>query len=369
MYIKVIKNNKVSRKKRVKYLLEYYRVKKGTAAGWKKRFKTVFERNPGFQQKINPDIEAEHQKKWGVFSGSINPETIRLCSNNSGIKNINIVPEEIFATDIEFSLNGKTDYSLIAHKSLYDKWFPDGFFPKSYLHSIKGNMYDSTYTQLNPSQLAQYEEKIQYPVILKPNTGTYGGYGVYKLNDGKELYEKIRGEKNFIIQEFIKQHAFFEQFNDHGINSIRVNVYRSIEDNQLHILNAALRMGVGGSLDNETAGGIVVHINRNGKLCGIARDKFATRYYQHPDTEIAFNSEIPFYNELIQTTLTLATCVPFLRLMSFDMCLDKNNKWRAIEVNSTGQTIRFAQYAGEPFFREFTDEVIEYCMVNHWALT
>lgn len=368
MFLEIISNNKLSWQKKIKRLIEYYRLKNGTNASWKKRFKMVFERSPSFQRKINPEIEAEHQRKWGAFTG-INLDTIRLCSNNSGTCDINIVPEEVFATDIEFSLNGKIDYSIIAHKSLYDKWFPAGYFPKSYFHSINGIMYDSTYNELNTGQLAQYKDKIQYPVIMKPNTGTYGGNGVLKLNNVEELYENIKGKKNFIVQEFIEQHSFFQKFNVHGINSIRVNVYRSIQDNQLNVLNAALRMGVGGSLDNETAGGIVVHINRNGKLCGVARDKFAKKYYQHPDSEIDFNSEIPFYNELIQTTLTLASCVPFLRLMSFDMCLDKNNKWRAIEVNSAGQTIRFAQYAGEPFFREFTDEVIEYCLVNHWALS
>ena len=369
MYTKVIKSNHLSWRQKIKCLIEYYRVKKGTASGWKKRFKTVFDRNPAFKNEITPDIEAEHKMKWSAFSRRINPETIRLCSNNSGIKNINIVPEEVFATDIEFSLNGKTDYSLIAHKSLYDKWFPSGFFPKSYIHSIKGVIYDDSYKELNFDHLTQCINTIQYPVIMRPNTGTYGGYGVHKLEDEKELSQKIKGQKNFIVQEFIEQHDFFAQFNNHGINTIRVNVYRSVKDNQLHVLNTALRMGVGGSLDNETAGGIVVHINRDGKLCGIARDKFSTKYHQHPDTEVDFNLTIPFYNELIQTTLTLASCVPFLRLMSFDMCLDRNKNWRAIEVNSTGQTIRFAQYAGEPFFREFTDEVIEYSLKNHWALS
>ncbi len=40
-----------------------------------------------------------------------------------------------------------------------------------------------------------------------------------------------------------------------------------------------------------------------------------------------------------------------------------------VEANVVGQhTIKFIQNAGFPFFGEFTDEVVDYCKVNHWAL-
>jgi hypothetical protein len=39
-----------------------------------------------------------------------------------------------------------------------------------------------------------------------------------------------------------------------------------------------------------------------------------------------------------------------------------------LEINTKGHSIRFSQYHGYPFFGEFTDEVIEYCKENHWAL-
>ena len=43
-----------------------------------------------------------------------------------------------------------------------------------------------------------------------------------------------------------------------------------------------------------------------------------------------------------------------------DLCFDKNSKWRVVEVNTKGITIRFSQYGGKPFFGDFTEEVIEY---------
>jgi hypothetical protein len=51
-----------------------------------------------------------------------------------------------------------------------------------------------------------------------------------------------------------------------------------------------------------------------------------------------------------------------MALAGWDMSLDDQGRWRCIEVNLEGNTIRFAQYAGQPFFGEFTDEVIDYCL-------
>lgn len=368
MYFRILNSPELRFKTKLKRLIEYQRVKKGSSVGWEKRFKQVFIRNPNFNQPINASTEKKHLHQWSVFSGKPNFSTLRLCSNNSGISDVNIVPEEIFATDIEYSLNGKIDLSLLAHKSMYPKLFKGKQFPQSYIHNMQGILYDGEYVELNDKDMPKIVKSIKFPVIFKPNTGTYGGYGVYKINNHEDLLCKIKENDNYVVQEYINQDSYFEKFNDHGINTIRVNVYRSVVDNKLHVLNAALRLGVGGSLDNETAGGIVVHINRNGRLCGVARDKYANKFNKHPDNDLTFDSEIPLFSRLIQSSLALGKQLPFLRLMSFDMCLDTNKKWRAIEVNTTGQTIRFAQYAGEPFFREFTDEVIHYCKKNHWAL-
>lgn len=58
-----------------------------------------------------------------------------------------------------------------------------------------------------------------------------------------------------------------------------------------------------------------------------------------------------------------------IRLASLDVFLDRENNWRVLEVNLSGQTIRFSQYGGEPFFGRFTDEVIEYCRSRPWWRT
>jgi hypothetical protein len=172
---------------------------------------------------------------------------------------------------------------------------------------------------------------------------------------------------DFVVQEIIQQHDFYAQFNQVGLNSFRVYLYRSVIDNSLNILSISLRMGRGGGLDNETAGGIHVFINEDGFMNGYAVDKFGTKYFKHPDTGLKFDMKIPDFDGLKTFASKIAGQVFLTNIIGLDLCMDKNGNWRAIEVNTTGHTIRFAQYGGKPFFGDFTDEVIEYCRSNHWA--
>lgn len=162
---------------------------------------------------------------------------------------------------------------------------------------------------------------------------------------------------NLVVQEKLKQSSKISRFNPDSINSIRVCLLKV--DGEFVVINTSLRMGKDGSLDNETAGGIVCSISEEGKLNNFAVDKFCSKYFFHPNTEVVFDGEIiPFYPSLISTSQKIAKNIFNTDLISLDMCLDDKGVWRCIELNLFGQTIRFAQYAGKPFFGEYTDYVI-----------
>jgi hypothetical protein len=175
-------------------------------------------------------------------------------------------------------------------------------------------------------------------------------------------------KQNIVIQELIHQHEYFRKFNPGSINTVRVYVYKSVSDNEWKFLFAALRMGKDGSMDNETSGGIFTTINNFGMMNDYAVDKFCTKFKTHPNSGYSFNEVIPDFDQLIANSLFLANQIYLSRLIGLDMCYDKNHIWRAIEVNTTGHTTRFAQYAGQPFFGKYSNEIIEYCINKHWAL-
>ncbi len=261
MYKKIIFNKNLPLKQRLKNLLAYWSKRRGARIGWNKRFKKVFDLNPELHKQVDKISEKNHKKYWGCFHTKINLNTIRVSGNISGVIDPNLVPEEVFVADIEPTLNYDGTIEFLANKSFYEKWFPEMIFPKCFFHNIDGQWYNQELNQISLSEVEKTITDIKYPVVLKPNIDSFGGEGVCFPASSNELSGLVSTQKNFVVQEKIDQDPFFKKFNAVGLNTIRVCLYRSVKNNEIHVINAALRMGVGGSLDNETAGGIVTLIH------------------------------------------------------------------------------------------------------------
>ena len=367
MYWQILKSSS-SIQNKAKSLAVYGRLRRGTRIAWAKRFKQVFSRNPQFRKKLPEEIIREHVSFWAGFRRHVNLCDLKISVNGSEQHDPRIVPEEIFVADIEPSLNGRKDLSLLANKSLYYKLYEVTLFPTGFLNLIDGRAFGGDLCPLNQESLERNLKSLPYPVLSKPSTGTAGGVGVSISNDSEQLKSQMSRYPDLIVQEIIEQDEFFHQFNPHGLNTLRVNLYRSVKDDAIKFLNCALRMGVGGSLDNETDGGIVCHIDADGFLTGTARDKYGVQFDRHPDTHLKFEAQIPRFQGMKEVALTLSEQIPYGRLFSLDMCLDRHGNWRVIEINMHGQTIRFAQYAGDAFFGPYTEEVVDHCLSHHWAI-
>lgn len=370
MHKKILLNKNLSIEQRLRRYVVYLFLRFKAQRGWRQRHNKVFRLYPHLKKRDEKNIERTHQETWKDFRRSTNLSTYRICKNISGVSDPFYVPEEIFKVDVEPTLNIVSAANFQSIKSIYDKWFEKGVFPKSHFHNINGELFDCNLNSISTAEINEIIGQITYPVVLKPNIASSGGKNVYFPAESTQLLSLIKNMKNYVVQEKIRQHSFFNKFNPKGLNTIRVCLYKSVLNNEVHVINMALRMGKGGSLDNETAGGIVSFI-KDGCLHGYALDKYGQKFMKHPDTVVNFKTTIPKHNKLISLSKKIARRLFFTRLISLDMCLDNYSNWRAVEINIGGhtssQTIRFAQYAGQPFFGKFTDEVIEYCKNNHWA--
>jgi hypothetical protein len=342
-----------------------WRKRRAIERDWAARHQRVYAFNKTYHGvQITPGVKAEHVRIWNRLSRRLRLDTLQLCNALSGKQDPRIVPEEIFAADIDPCLNRQQWAPFLSHKSLCLRYFDESLFPQSHLHRMDGRYFDCKFAPLTEQAARESIQAIEYPVVFKPNTGTSGGKGVAFPKTPDELWECCEGAADCIVQRAIIQHPFFSQFNSHGLNTIRLYTYRSVRTDDVHVLNAALRMGRRGSLDNETAGGIVCYLNPNGELNSFALDKYACKFQSHPDTKIEFGTHltVPCFAELKSLACRLADRVPFAHLVGWDFAMDESGNWRCIELNLAGHTIRFAQYAGVPFFGEFTDEVIDYCL-------
>lgn len=333
---------------------------------WRVRYNKVNKQL--FKKTLSKDILRRYQEKWRVFGYPVETNTFLLCYNLSGIIDFNIIPEPIYSAIIEPSLNPykENELSFLATKNIYQKWFADTkVFPKNYLNKIDNFYYDSDLKIIEDieSYIETYDFK--YPMICKPSIGTAGGEGVVTINSLEELKDSLNHYSNLVFEEKILQNTFLDSINP-GINSIRTCVYRN-SSGDFEVLNNSIRFGINGSLDNETAGGVICNINEDGLLNKYAISKYCEKYEHHPNSGIKFSDiEIPFYSGLNELSIKIASQIPLCNLVSLDMCLDKDNNWRCIEVNLNNQATRLSQYAGKGFFGEYTDEVFNRVLSSNY---
>jgi hypothetical protein len=331
---------------------------------WRLRHRKVFQLHPDYRKPCPPHLEAEHRRWWRPLDPFLRMDTFRICYNLAGHADPRIVPEETFASIVERCLNPPDWPFWLAHKSLLYKFLPAGVLPPAHLHNFGGLFFDAAFRPLASPSVESCLRALTYPVVLKPNWRSSGGRGVLFLHTPDELLAALKSRSDFLVQAFLVQHPFFRAYHDYGVNTLRVYTYRSVSDNRVHILNVALRMGVAGSLDNLTAGGIVCFVHPDGRLHHYACDRYGQKFDRHPDSGLPFGPDvrIPHFDRLLQLATELASRLPMIRVAGWDMALDAQEQWRCIELNPHGHSIRFAQYAGQPFFGEFTEEVISYCL-------
>lgn len=368
MIYKILNNKTLSFKNRIKNFVYYISRRRGAKKSWENRHQKVIRKNREYSSPCEKPFEESYLKYWSSFRKKADLHTVRICKNISGNADVRMIPEDLFVSDIEPSLTIDPNVAYISNKSFYNRWFQDCLFPEDYLHCVEGQYLNRDLNEIPFDSVKKIAKSISYPVVFKPNRDSYGGAGVKFIKSSDELLKAVRNSKNFLVQEQIRQHPFYKKFNPVGLNTVRVYLYRSVKDNQLQILAMALRMGKDGSLDNETAGGIHTRIRNDGTLNGYAVDKYGNRFEKHPNTGLLFNEKIPDIDGLKRLSIRVASQVFLTRIIGLDACYDSEGMWRTIEINTHGHATRFAQYGGQPFFGEFTGEVLEFCREHHWTL-
>lgn len=339
-------------------LIQIYRYNLMSNA-WKTRHNNVKKAVGGFKTSTH---ESEHRNKWQVLGKKFSNDTLNACFTISNKDEINYVPEELFEGVIEKKLNA-TAPDFLQHKSFYNRIFPDAGFIDDSFHKIGGEFFTADHKQTSLDELKNNFNKLEFPLIVKKSIDTAGGRDVHFVDNIDELLAAIKLFDDIVVQPVLKPHPYFKKFHDFGLNTIRACLYRSVKTGKVHLLNTTLRLGRDGHLDNETQGGLVCNLGENGELNDYVVDKFGSKLFEHPNSKIKFADcePVPAYEALAQASINIAQSIPYAHVISLDLAMNEAGEWKLIEINLEFQTIRFAQYAGKPFFGAFTDEVIEYC--------
>lgn len=325
--------------------------------------------------------EREWREKWGQLGYKPHPVYFRLFSHYIG-NDVNIVPKDLCQNIIELTLNPFRYHGYYGDKNMFDKVMPEGVFPPTVLRRMYGCYYDADYKRiaLDDNSLAELLKNamggVKKRIIVKPTLVTMGGVGVtlYENNGGVwrdvktgerltlDYLDRHSGE-DFIMQEAFEQYEFMSQFNPTSVNTIRLAVYKSVNDDRCHVTQAIMRIGRKGSIvDNGCAGGMFVGINKSdGALMHYVSNEQGYTCTEFNGIDFKNEYKVPFWNSVVGFAETVCQYIPNQRLFALDVALRSDGKPCLLEYNLTGFSIWLFQYTAGPAFGEYTDEIIDYC--------
>jgi hypothetical protein len=330
--------------------------------------------------RIDAGFLRNYKKRWLPWSSSffVSKKELEIYCHLGNKQSMDFLPLNIWFTTIDPAINDKQMAWGYAEKGNYRKLYGIDSEPLSFLRYLNGLSFDAI-GNLIPDPKSYFEQvlKKHEKILVKPVIDSWGGRNILvfeKNNLGKWncLNDQVRlsfkhlvawYQKNFVVQEYLDQHPFYKRFNPSSFNTIRIYVYRSPEDERVHILHTLLKVGRKGNVvDNISAGGLFFYLLPDGSfLHGISKklETLATV----PDGSGMYLKNLPRapgFEALKELASKIALNTPFHRLLAMDMNIDAEGKPRLIELNLS-EAGSGVQLFGMTFFGRFTDEVIEYC--------
>lgn len=277
----------------------------------------------------------------------------------------NYIPEDIFNANISPRFNQMRQWPALLDKNLSYNLFKDFNQPIAVIQNINGFYYVNDKIVSEESALSICNT-IHKPLVIKPtidsgdgnmvNTFTVSNHiSSFKNLKTTELFKLYK--QDFIVQEFVEQSEVLKALNPSSLNTLRIMTY--LKPDGVHVLSSVLRIGQPGcNIDNFCGGGII---------CGIDNGYLKSKAYSRDGviltkthTNITFEGyQIPNYNAALEMVKTMHPIVPYFKIVSWDIGIDKENQPIFIEFNTYYQDIDLHQITNGPLFGEFTDEILE----------
>lgn len=323
-------------------------------------------------------VEAEYLQFWSGLKYAARRDDYRYYANISGIDDPTYMPKDLFYVVVERCLNDINYADLYADKNMYDRIYGPEYFPETVVRFIKSRFYTKDYQPISVEIAEELLHRLESGLVVKRTLGSCGGKSVrlYRKDEGGRHVDDMGnilslGEfvncfegGHFVFQRRLEQSEFTKQFNRSSVNTFRVMTLRLPEnESEIVVLKSILRMGVGDVIvDNEASGGISVGVLSDGTFSSYATDGNGQKVAFHPVTKIRFEGQKCLYiDDIYKLVIHLAKMVPHLRLLSWDVALDENNKPFCIEVNTSSVSIGFLQTFNGSLFGEYSKLVRDYC--------
>ena len=281
--------------------------------------------------------------------------------SRTGIFSKRYVPTDLYYSELIAKANKANVQVVYCDKNVLDVFLPKDKVPHVYLKNMNGYFYfeGNPVTQTEAIKCCSNIGE----VILKPSISSKGkGIKKLVLKEGideqtnqtiDQIFKKYKND--YTVEECINQHERMAALNPTSVNTIRILTYRS--DYEVLVVYAVIRIGRLGSLvDNQSAGGISVSIDKDGKLNKYAIAGATTDGVEKTDTGVVLDGyQIPSYIEAIELVKQFHTHFPYSKILGWDIAIKENGDPILLEVNTTPGLSQSALGSG---FGEYTDRII-----------
>jgi len=317
---------------------------------------------------IDKDFLESIQKRWKPYGIKIDPLRLQVYININGNYDINYIHEETYKYLIEPILSpNRYSSTIYQNKSMIDLLahvfpeIPKALFPKNIIRSIEGVNYDVNFQRLlNIDFLKFTDDKL----VFKKSLDTGGGRDVfifhkkgdcYFTKDGRSIFDTIKNNVNFIVQEYINQHESLKILNATSLNTIRIITLRRMNE-EIVVLHSFLKIGEpGNEIDNQGLNSGFIYVNSDGTL----DNTFLMRNGEILQSKFSATTMLKF-DDIIKHAKTIASRFYFHRIIGFDFSLDDKGMVKLIEINPHGLNPEVSNMLKGSIFDKYTDEVMEY---------
>lgn len=198
------------------------------------------------------------------------------------------------------------------------------FDDKNVFNNLFKEFLGRNYIYLDGNNIKEFKKFVQNKeeIIVKPLAGE-GGKGVEKIKVDKDidgLYKKLMENKQTLVEEVIKQHKDMNKLYDKSVNTLRMFTF--VKDGKAYFLQAILKIGNGGVIDNFSSGGMYTFVDDNGIVLAPAIDQADNYFDVHPITnEKIVGFKVPLFKEAIKLVKDAALVVPDMGYVGWDVAI------------------------------------------------
>lgn len=203
------------------------------------------------------------------------------------------------------------------------------FEDKAEFNSIFNKYLKRNWMVLTNENFSQFEKflKENKAIIVKP-INDEGGHGIEKFvySDAlncKELYEKLINNGQLLIEECIKQHEDMNVLYDKSVNTMRMFTF--YKNGESYFLQAVLKIGNGGVVDNFSSGGMYTYVSDLGDVYVEAIDRNDNIYSTHPvSNHKIVGFKVPMFKEAVELVKECAKVIPEVAYVGWDVAISED---------------------------------------------